>query len=305
MPKPCTLATETASRVLKAKVRALRREIEPCRSEDPDGIHDLRVASRRIRAVLTAHRRLFERPAYDNYQRHVQRITRALGKARELDVCLGLLEGRRNRLRGAPRSAATSAVRWLAAARKAESASIAQAVALAGGPAFDELLMALFEGMKRTKRCYLDDAAKALRNRYRRLREADRAWRNAASEESLHGIRIQFKKLRYACETFAGLYGADMGRFIARCKELQQVLGDWNDLRVLRNHVVAASYEAPAPAAAGFPALREALEREIEGELTLYVGGADAFFAPANEKQAYACFAHPTTPCCRTRSAAK
>ncbi|HEV7383542.1 MAG TPA: CHAD domain-containing protein, partial [Phenylobacterium sp.] len=46
-----------------------------------------------------------------------------------------------------------------------------------------------------------------------------------------HHLRIEAKKLRYAAEGFAGLYGGKrVERYLEELKGLQEVLGDLNDL---------------------------------------------------------------------------
>lgn len=59
--------------------------------EDPDGLHEVRVASRRLRAVLDlVDPGLY--PGFKRQSRKLKRLTRALGRTRELDVHMAILE---------------------------------------------------------------------------------------------------------------------------------------------------------------------------------------------------------------------
>ena len=91
MARDCTLYEEAAVALIKTHVRALRRELGPARKHDPDGIHDMRVASRRLRVTLTEHTKVLAKAQTNKFGKRVRRITRALGKPRELDVTLAPL----------------------------------------------------------------------------------------------------------------------------------------------------------------------------------------------------------------------
>ncbi len=59
--------------------------------EDPEGLHEVRVASRRVRAVLD----LVEPGLYPGFKRQSRKLkglTRALGRTREMDVHIAILE---------------------------------------------------------------------------------------------------------------------------------------------------------------------------------------------------------------------
>jgi hypothetical protein len=60
------------------------------------------------------------------------------------------------------------------------------------------------------------------------------------SEESLHGVRIFAKRLRYACEALEGVAGKPAGRTAALAADLQGVLGDLHDASVAESWVRAA-----------------------------------------------------------------
>jgi CHAD domain-containing protein len=69
--------------------------------EDADAVHDMRVASRRLRAALEIFQDVFAPKQYRTLRRDVKRVADALGSVRDLDV---LEERLRDDRRGRPKS---------------------------------------------------------------------------------------------------------------------------------------------------------------------------------------------------------
>ncbi len=93
-----------------------------------------------------------------------------------------------------------------------------------------------------------DHVWRAYRRVWRRGRRSDATTPAAA----LHRLRIQCKKLRYLMEAFRRLYDAgEIGPLIRTLKQLQDHLGDFNDLKVQQAHLKAM---AEALAREGAPA---------------------------------------------------
>ncbi|MGH7732087.1 MAG: CHAD domain-containing protein, partial [Candidatus Eiseniibacteriota bacterium] len=73
---------------------------------DAEAIHDLRVATRRLWAALRVWRSLLPGPARRTAARRLRRLRRRIGRARELEVHVALLEARLPRCEAASRAAA-------------------------------------------------------------------------------------------------------------------------------------------------------------------------------------------------------
>lgn len=69
--------------------------------DDIEGVHDMRVASRRLRASLELFRGIFPRRQYRQMRGDIKALAQALGKVRDLDVMLERLERDRQ---GRPKS---------------------------------------------------------------------------------------------------------------------------------------------------------------------------------------------------------
>src|SRR5262249_22968889 len=78
--------------------QTLPRALDP---KDAEGVHDLRVASRRLRAALTVGRACHHGKAYARRERIAKTITRALGAVRDGEVQRGLLRERQAATAGA------------------------------------------------------------------------------------------------------------------------------------------------------------------------------------------------------------
>ena len=84
-------------------------------------------------------------------------------------------------------------------------------------------------------------AAARIWKRYKRMRKKGAAALASLSEHDLHPLRIQGKKLRYLLELFPGVFpGEEVDQAVDLLKDLQDNLGDINDLKVHEEFFQAA-----------------------------------------------------------------
>jgi len=221
-----------------------------------EGIHQMRVAVRRLRAMLAAFGRMLPSDQRRRATAELRWLADALSTVRNLDVFEQALL--------APAWPVLAESEGLAAltvaVRRRHDAADARATRAIRSRRYTALLLRLlrwFDG------CLWQDAATspdlaqpitviAARILARRRRLAKRRSKGFAkqSPEQRHRLRIALKKLRYATEMLAGLYDAGaVERFTRRLKRLQDDLGDANDLRVARD--IIADLAKPAPGASG------------------------------------------------------
>jgi CHAD domain-containing protein len=93
--------------------------------EDIEALHDMRVATRRLRAALEVFEPCFPRHGYRRVLRDVKRLADALGKRRDRDVQIAWLERYAGARRGEERAAVLAFVEHL----RAEQASANRALA--------------------------------------------------------------------------------------------------------------------------------------------------------------------------------
>ena len=236
-------------------------------ARDPEGIHQIRVGLRRLRAALSAFGDAFRAPALEELRERAKTLADVFGETRELDVfaleLLAPIEELPNKPPGLPQlRLALDEIRrecWDRAAELVRSdeftgflLDLALAVETrvwrdgATSDKFDEFLRsAQALGTESLERCL----KKAIR-RAKRLAELD--------TEQRHRLRIELKRLRYTAEFFAPLFpGKAVTTFLERLSKLQDLFGTMNDaataahiLRRINEHAGARGGPERAEAAA-------------------------------------------------------
>jgi inorganic triphosphatase YgiF len=187
--------------------------------EELEYLHQIRVALRRILGLA---RLLGDRPAWISPLRELMDV---LNPARDWDVFqletlprlpvreeAGLLE---------------QVVRAAAEARSAAQARLASAD-------FTQVLLRMGRALHEPPELALDTgtwAARVLDQRWKGVKKRSASLTTGNAEER-HGLRIALKRMRYAGDALAGLYGKRGQRTLAQLEALQDSLGDLNDLAV-------------------------------------------------------------------------
>lgn len=209
--------------------------------EDIEALHDMRVATRRLRAAFEVFGDGFERKALKSHLSGLRATGRALGVVRDQDVFMEKVnhyiqlqaEGEAHGLD--PLLAAWQSAREQARAAmltyldskefQAFKGSFLAFVTTPGTGALPEP-----KGCPQPRR--VCELAPALI--YERL-AAVRAYDGVigtAPVETLHALRIEFKKLRYTVEYFRDVLGPEAPELINLFKDMQDHLGDLNDAQV-------------------------------------------------------------------------
>ncbi|MCX5768821.1 MAG: CHAD domain-containing protein [Candidatus Hydrogenedentes bacterium] len=276
----CGLEWISTRDALDAQVRALMALAGALRGEDVDAVHDARVASRRLRAVLSEHKRLFVKDALDAAREKVRGITSGLGTARELDVSLGELAKLTSKMESDEKKAGRHATQFLKKRRAAESAKLAAAADTIGSPEFQEALRGLQPRAGKSRVCYFTAASRRALRRFDAVTAAADTWKESSAREHLHALRIAFKKLRYACEIYRGLYGAAMDVFVECLKDAQDSLGRWHDYSVLSQYVAEARAKARGETAKQYAAFSARIGSQADSLLDMFRRHAEVFFYP-------------------------
>jgi CHAD domain-containing protein len=231
----------------------------------PEGIHQMRVAVRRLRAVLSAFAKMLPAEQRRALSLEARWLSDALGAARNLDVFGRVL------LAAAPSDITDpdGGAALAAAAEERRRAAYAQAIRAVRSRRYTGLLLHLLRWFATcgwrtaTVTDALDQpidslAAMVLERRLRAVKRRSTGFARQSVQQR-HRLRIALKKLRYAAEVLAELYPpAEVERFTERLKRLQDDLGDANDVRVGRGIVgdlARRSETGAAIAAAGHAVL--------------------------------------------------
>ena len=262
-----TAVADALSAVLGKATAAMREHESGSRhGADMESVHQMRVATRRIRAYLKAARPALDAEAAAGLRADLSELAGALGVVRDLDVMIDRMHSEAARL-GEPDTAALEHMvsrldKDRARARKALVSSLDHA-------GHQSLLAELDEAARRPP--VADpwaDLRELAAGEYRVLAKAqqriERKFDGNPPDDDLHELRIHGKRARYAAELLAGGRGAVKGRerkpdkdiaaFLAALAEFQEVLGNHQDASVLEDELrklVAAGGDPAAALAAG------------------------------------------------------
>lgn len=192
-------------------------------AEDADAVHDVRVASRRLRTALELSDPAWV-PGWARQRRRARALTRALGATRELDVhgqrlaslaaelpdsaCHAVLEHLLEDLERKTRKARRRMARRLARTDVAGLGILSKPASPADAEPVSTLearLAPLLGGGLRTLAVQEEDPP------------------------ALHRLRIETKMLRYAVEILGPGLGPEASHWIRQLKALQEALGDHHD----------------------------------------------------------------------------
>jgi len=220
--------------------------------DDPEALHDFRVALRRLRSCLRAYAEEFGGGVSRRLRRRLARLAAATGDSRDAEVHLAWLRDQGQTL--TPRQ--RTGLHWLTArleARKALSDEALRDEISRDFPRIERKLRGRLTTYRTTVR--LDGPVRApsfaavtgrlLLSLTDELARHLAAVHSAADQDEAHEARIAGKRVRYLLEPVAD--AEEGGRdALAALRELQEVLGDMHDAHVFAAEIVAASSDAAA-----------------------------------------------------------
>lgn len=198
---------------------------------DPEFVHQMRVALRRLRTGLRLFRGYLPPRWVSHWSAHWKALADVLGTARNWDVFAA--EWLPERLPESDTRAEAKALRaWVDAQRRAANLAVARALAEPAHAlallAFTRSAFALPVSGKGVKLPRW--AVATLRTGHRRLREQARGARRLGPD-GRHELRLALKKLRYTQEFLIGLLDPKRAaRSTATLADAQTLLGELNDL---------------------------------------------------------------------------
>ena len=254
-----------------------------CAGTTPVGVHQMRVATRRLRSALTIFRTVAVPNSIATLAPSLRELAACLGAARDWDVFLAgtgadvqaaFPDDRRVRalLAGARRQRETAygALRTYLTGPVFRSLEISLGCAVALRP-WDHVATATDDGTAGGpvgRACLQQDTAvfatTVLARRHKRVVRGGRHVRSLPTA-ALHELRKECKRLRYAAEFFQPLYPDKVGRrYIRALGDLQEQLGVLNDAAVaasLMQHLGRAERGYAAGLVGGFVAASSGQQR--------------------------------------------
>jgi CHAD domain-containing protein len=219
-----------------AQRKAIHDNLPAVRDGDPDAIHDMRVAIRRLRSTLRTFRGLWDRRRAEALRDELKWLGIQLGKVRDGQVMSTTLAGAVHReppeLVAGPVAARLK--RRLAGETLPAQEDLRDTLASNRFRALMTDLDALLlrKPNNRPRRWVTKRAGRALTRAERLLARADRT-RPEQRDTALHEARKAYKRGRYAVEVFKP-DRKSARRLAKRLGDLQDVLGEHHDTVVLR-----------------------------------------------------------------------
>jgi CHAD domain-containing protein len=249
-----TRAPRPTTRLLQRLAGALRRHLPAAIAGDNTGVHQARVASRRLREAVPVLSTGLKGSKAGKATRKIRRLTRALGTVRELDVTLLLLDELAVRP-DVPRTAVEDVRACVVREREVRRAVMLKRLGHVDADKIGRRLGSVGSALETaTGEPWRRALGTRLLQRSKRLIAAMDEAGQMYSPERLHSVRIAVKKLRYGLELASDSGVKVATPHVRMMKRVQDVLGKLHDLQVLQTHIAAAQIVGdsarPAPRAA-------------------------------------------------------
>lgn len=236
--------------VLAHHMGRIEAEISGVRAgTDPEAVHRMRVATRRLRAALRTFRRpLGGRMALEHRAGELRWIAAVLGCVRNEDVLLAWLASYRELVDEGERQeidALMEARRIIRSSARAELLSSIDSPRFAKAAAdLHRFARGLLSRRERTGPLR-EFAPGRLERSWDEVRGAADALRESGSDQDMHALRIAAKRLRYSAEFFRPAYGRRLDEVIELATRVQDALGGVNDMVHLAT-ALAGAPDGPA-----------------------------------------------------------
>ncbi|MGH9019087.1 MAG: CHAD domain-containing protein, partial [Acidimicrobiales bacterium] len=236
--------------VLRRHVAAmLTHEAGTRLGEDIEELHDMRVATRRLRAALALFDEFLPEES-DHLREELGWLADELGAVRDLDVQISRLDGWREELSSTHGATLADLGRLLERERDKIREGL---LASLDSPRYERLVARFIDlvspGIGHASERARSDAEQPATTvvpelvtaRYRAVTAAARRARRSGDPADLHRLRIRTKRLRYALEFVSDIYGKRTKRLTRQMVQLQDCLGIIQDAEVAadRLHTLA------------------------------------------------------------------
>ncbi|HEY7477922.1 MAG TPA: CYTH and CHAD domain-containing protein [Actinomycetota bacterium] len=227
----------TAGDVVRRSIAAsvthlIRHDVVMRLDADPEGVHQARVSTRRLRSDLRTFRSLLDPEWTRALREELRWLGGVLGRTRDSDVLLERMRSRIDMIPATERPGAAQIVEVLEQSRKATHAELLETLR---EERYVELLDRLVTAANEPALLLAADlpAAQVLpglvRGPWKALRREVRAVGSRPTDPQLHRVRILTKRVRYAADVVEPLLGRPARRFAMAAADLQTVLGEHND----------------------------------------------------------------------------
>jgi triphosphatase len=244
-PEFSPTAVESSMPMVDVALANLRRYLSAWHLHEPgarmgdnaEELHDLRVAGRRLDGILRQFRS-FLPAGFLRIRPTLKKVLRALGQARDLDVALSEFDAFRCELPKSDQESAEPLRRYLmseSGRARARMLSVLDSISVQKN--FQKLASLLAAPSAALQQSplpapALDVAPDMIRGRYRKVRKDADLLKADSPPEAYHKVRGRVKKLRYALEAVAVIYGKPADEMLRALRRWQEKLGVQQDAAV-------------------------------------------------------------------------
>lgn len=238
---------DAAAKVIRQVLQARMKKMCALRDQalnwnDPEGVHDMRVASRRLRSSLSDFKPYLRKGSMPVSR--LKALAKSLGAVRDEDVAIAALDELRSKA-GEEVRQGIEAISEEHCRQRRQARSVLEHAIRASAIAD---LRDDFRARLQTATKFRDDlaaeesanqvptfsqvGAKIIGDRLKQLRAAADSLYRPQRTKQLHKMRIMAKRLRYAVELFAPCWGDELKKCATEIARLQTSLGELHDCDV-------------------------------------------------------------------------
>ena len=223
----------------------LRRRVKALLAYDPgtrlggeiEDLHQMRVAIRRLRALLRAAGPLLNPEWSEPLRAELAWVGGLLGPARDLDVQAAYFQAEAATLKSRDRRPLERFIEQLRREREVAQRALVEGLR---SPRYMELVEALTRAMRSLPVVASDQTLSHIAARqFRKLRKAMKQIRRSPTDSELHRIRIRTKRARYASELAETSAGKSAARFVEQARKFQDLLGIHQDAVLAEDYIRA------------------------------------------------------------------
>lgn len=288
---------EAGRKLLRFNLQSLvQYEPSAVQGDDLEGVHKMRVITRRMRTLFEVFRGYLDLDYYKGVRKDLRNIARVLGNVRDHDVLMlkmdayveSQLAGEGDMLKAVNK-----------AVHKQHKKARKAMLKMFKGKTYDQFISHLYnlvdEPLKKfpdkaTKKRYTQSGAPlaykvqeiAPRIIYDCL-ENIRAYESQLKDakiDTLHALRIEFKRFRYTLEFFSDVLGDSVQRVITATTEIQDHLGDLVDTSVAISILADINEDLSKKKSAGLKDYLKYLEKQRKYLRSTFPTAYDAFNQP-------------------------
>ena len=233
--------------LLVRRARELQRHLPAAVDGDDNGVHQARVASRRLREAVPV--LAGDSKSRRKAERKIRRVTQALGMVREMDVTVQILDEFARRP-GIPRDALEDVRTHVIAERDRRRDDMLERLKdVNTEKLYRRLEEVAIELPVAASYQWREALVTRVGHRARALADTIHEAGQMYTPEHLHAVRIATKKLRYALELVADARVTLVRPLLNTLKRAQETLGRLHDLQIIEQHV--AQLQALPPSRRG------------------------------------------------------